>query len=108
MGWVGATKIPKQWLPLINISLGPLERHPAVHELVVFVDAAEEVSARLRAQSHHQPDMLAALIHLVQTEFNESFRKVFFSPLPVHWPHFSPLIRTLTTGHFWAIYVSMP
>ena len=44
--------------------------------------------------------MLAALVQHIQTDFNESFRQVFSSHLPVRWPHFTPLIRTLTTGHF--------
>ena len=44
--------------------------------------------------------MPAALVQLIQTEFNESLRQVFTSQLPVHWPHFTPLTRTLTTAHF--------
>ena len=42
------------------------------------------------------------------SEFNESFRQVFTSHLPVRWPHLSPLIRTLTTGHFRPDRVTMP
>ena len=38
-------------------------------------------------------------MRLTQSEFNESFRQVFTIHLPVRWPHFTPLIRTLTTGH---------
>ena len=39
---------------------------------------------------------------------NESFRKVLTSHLPVRWPHLTPLIRTLTTGHFRPYTVTMP
>ena len=97
----------EQWLVLLDVILGPPELHPAVHELSVLVEAAEEVSTRICAQSQHQPGMPAALICLVHTEFNESFRQVFMIPLPVRWPHFAPLVRTLTTGHFRANSVSM-
>ena len=52
--------------------------------------------------------MPAALVILIQTKFNESFRQVFTSHLPVRWPHLTPLIRTLTTGHFRPDTVTMP
>ena len=108
MGWEGASKILNQWIVLLDLILGPPDLHPEVHDLSVLVDTAKEVSARLRAQSHQQPDTLSALIHLIQTEFNESFRQVFVIPLPVRWSHFAPLVRNLTTGHFRASSVSIP
>ena len=52
--------------------------------------------------------MPAALVILIQTEFNKSFRQVFTSHLPVHWPYLTPLIITLTTGHFRPDTVTMP
>ena len=52
--------------------------------------------------------MPSALVRLTQTDFNESFRKIFTSHLPVRWPHLTPLIRTLTTGHFRPDAVTMP
>ena len=93
---------------LIDVILGPTEIHPVVHELSVLVEASEEFSTRLFAQAYHHPDMPEALICLVQTGFNESFWKVFVKPLSVRWPHFMPLLRTLTTGHFRANMVSIP
>ena len=47
-----------------------------------------------------QQDMPAALVQLIQTEFNESSSQAFTSHLPVRWPHFTPLIRTLTKENF--------
>ena len=44
--------------------------------------------------------MPAALVRLIQNEFNKSFRQAFSSHLPVRWPHFTPLICTLTKRHF--------
>ena len=52
--------------------------------------------------------MPAALVILIQTEFNKSFRQVFTSHLLVRWPHITPLVRTLTTGHFRPDTVTMP
>ena len=34
---------------LLDVILRPTDLHPAVHELIILVEAAEEVSARLRA-----------------------------------------------------------
>ena len=55
-----------------------------------------------------QQDMPAALVRLIQTEFNEIFRQAFTSHLPVRWPHFTPLIHTLAIGHFHPGTVTMP
>ena len=98
----------EQWLVLVTVLLGPQERHPAVFELATLIEAVNEVNSRLRAQTGAQQDMPTALVRLIQTEFNESFRQVFTSHLPVHWPHPTPLIRTLTTGHFRPDTVKMP
>ena len=92
---------------LIYVILGPPELNPDVHDISVLVEAAEEVSTRLCVQAYHQADMPEALIRLIQTEFNESFRQVFMIPLPVRRPHFVPLVKTLTTVHFRAKSVSM-
>ena len=92
----------------MTVLLGPQERHPAVFELATLLEAANEVNSRLRAQAGSQKDMLDALVRLIKTEFNESFRQVFTSHLPVRWHHLTPLIRTLTTGHFLPDTVTMP
>ena len=108
VGWEAVEKMQKQWLVVVTVLLGPQERHPAVFELATLLEAANEVNSRLQAQAGSQQDMPAALVRLIQTEFNESFRQVFTSHLPVRWPHLTPLIRTLTTGHFHSDTVTMP
>ena len=100
VGWEAAAKMLKLCLVIVTFLLGPKECHPAVFELAALLEAAEEVNSRLQAKAAVQKDMPAALIRLIQTDFNESFCQVFTSHLPVRWPHFTPLIRTLTTGHF--------
>ena len=108
VGWESAAKMLEQWLVVVTVLLGPQERHPAVFELATLLEAANEVNPLLRAQVGAQQDMPAALVRLVQTDFNESFRQVFTSHLLVRWPHLTPLIRTLTTGHFRPDTVTMP
>ena len=77
-------------------------------EITNLLEAADVVNSHLRAQAAVQQDIPAALVQLVQTEFNESFRQVFTSHLPVCWPHFTPLILKLTKGHFPPVTVTMP
>ena len=98
----------EQWLVLLDVILGPKEPHPAVYKLSVLVEAEDEISARLHVQTHHQPDMPVNLIHLVQTELNKSYWKVFMSVLPVRWPLLVNLSQTLTNGHFSMDIVAMP
>ena len=98
----------QQWLVVVTVLLLPQERHPAVFELATLLEAADEVNSRLQSQAAAQQDMPAALVRIIQTEFNKSFQQVFTSHLPVLWPHLTPLIRTLTTGHFRPNTVTMP
>ena len=100
VGWEAAAKMLKQWLVMVTVLLGPQEHHLAVFVLSTLLEAANEVNSRLRAQAGAQQDMPAALVRLIHTKFNKSFRQVFTSHLPVRWPHLTPLIRTLTTGYF--------
>ena len=83
VGWETAAKMPEQWLVVVTVLLGPQERHPAVFELATLLEAADKINSRLRAQAVAQQDMPAALVRLIQTEFNEIFQKVFTSHLPV-------------------------
>ena len=73
VGWEVAAKILEQWLVVVTVLLGPQERHPAVFELATLLEAAHEVNSHLNAQAGAQQDMPAALVRLIQKEFNESF-----------------------------------
>ena len=108
VGWEARAKMLEQWLVVVTVLLGPQERHPEVFKLATLLEAANEVNSCLRAQAGAQQDMPAALVRLIQTEFNGSFRQVFTSHLPVRWPHLTPLIRILTTGHLRPDRVTMP
>ena len=108
VSWEAAAKMLDQWLVVVIVLLGPQEYHPAVFELATLLTSADEVNSRLQAQAAVQQDIPAALVRLIQTEFNESFLQAFTSHLPVRWPRFIHLIRTLTTRHFNPGTVTMP
>ena len=55
-----------------------------------------------------QQDIPAAPIIILYTEFKERLQKVLASQPLVNWPHFTPLIWTLTPGHFHPGTVTMP
>ena len=98
----------EEWLVVTTVLLEPQYSHPSFFELASLLAAANKVNSCLRAQVAVQEDMLAALVRLIQTEFNKSFRQDFTSHLPVCWPNFTPLVCTLTTGHFHPGTVTMP
>ena len=52
--------------------------------------------------------MLKDIVRLVQTNFNEIFRQVFFITFQARWPYFTPLVFTLITCHFMDNIVVMP
>ena len=89
----------EQWAVLLTVIFVLGIFHPTVYKITIIIDASEEVSSRLWAQERSQPPMPVVLVRLVQTDFNESYRKVFTSSLPVRWPHLETLTKTLTTGH---------
>ena len=97
VGWEAAAKMLEQWIVVVTVLLGSKECHPSVFEIATILEAADEVNSHLGSQAAVQQDILASLVRLIQTDFNESFRQVFTRHLPVRWPHFTPLIRTLTT-----------
>ena len=73
-GWEVAAKMLEQWLVVVTLLIGPQERHPAVFGIATLLAVAEEVNSRLRAQAAVQQDMPPALVQIIQTEFNKSFR----------------------------------
>ena len=100
VGWKAAKSILEQWAVLLAVLWGPPGKHREVYELMLLINTAEEVNALLQAQFQHQPTIPTALVQLIQTDFNESFRQIFTSVLLVRSPELMPLMITLTTGHF--------
>ena len=83
LGWEAAANMLEQWLVVVTFLFRTQDLHPTVFELATLLEAADEVNSRLQAQAGAQQDMPAALVRLIQTEFNESFRQVFTIHLPV-------------------------
>ena len=76
--------------------------------MAILLEAAKEFNSCFRAHASVHQNMPAALVRLIQTKFSDILQQVFTSHLPVRWPHFTPLIRTLATGHFHPSTVTMP
>ena len=51
--------------------------HLAIYEMFLLLEETSRVSPRLRAQARQQPTSPAALLCLIQQEFNESFHQAF-------------------------------
>ena len=48
--------------------------HPDTYEIFLLLEETSRVSLRLRAQALQKPTFPAALVSLIQQDFNESFR----------------------------------
>ena len=66
------------------------------------------VSPRLRAQALHQPTFPAALIRLIQQDFNERFRQALDRRHKVRWSNFDSLQRAIATGNFRPELITLP
>ena len=59
--------------------------------MFLLLEETDGVSPMLRAQAHQHPTFPATLLHLIQKEFNESFRQALESRKRVKWPNFESL-----------------
>ena len=61
----------EQWDIFLLVLWVRPEKHSAVYELMIMINAAdEELNTRLWAQTHHQPTIMATLVRPIQTGFN--------------------------------------
>ena len=63
------------WAMFFNLFLGDNGVHPATYKMFLIQEETSGVSPRLREQARQQPTIPAALLRLIQQEFNESFRQ---------------------------------
>ena len=70
IGWEDFINTLEQWSVFLTLIMGMDSRHPFVYELTMLIGASQEVNTRLREKDRYQPSMLAALVQLIQTEFN--------------------------------------
>ena len=59
-----------------TVLLGDDGAHPTTYKMFLLLEETSGVSPRIRAQARHQPTFPAALLRLIQQEFNESFCQV--------------------------------
>ena len=96
------------WALLSTVFLGYDGAHPAKCKIFLLLEETSRFSPRLRAQACHQPTLTAALLRLIQQEFNDSFFHEFERRQRVRWPNFESLRRALATGNFRLELVTLP
>ena len=63
----------EEWAVFYAIFLGDDGRHPETFKMFSLVEEMADASPRLCAQARQTPSFPAALLNLIQTEFNEIF-----------------------------------
>ena len=85
---------------LYHVFLGDAAVKPATYEVYTLVNETAHIGARLRAQTQRQPTLPVALLHLLQTDFNEIFCQALERWQRVRWTYFERLRRDLVNGNF--------
>ena len=100
-GWDKASSQLEAWAVFCKVFLGDYGAPPpATNKMFLLLEETSGVSLRLRLQACHQLNFPAALLLLIQQEFNESFRKALERRQRVRCPNFESLRRDLVTGNF--------
>ena len=106
--WDKASYQLEAWAVFCTLFLGDEGAHPATYEMFLLLEETSRVSPRLRAQARHQPTSPAALLRLIQQEFNESFRQALERQQRLIWPNFESLRKALAYGNFRPELVTLP
>ena len=61
------------WAMFCTFFLGDNGFHPATYNMFLLLEETSGVRPRLQAQDRQQPTLPAALLRLIQQDFNESF-----------------------------------
>ena len=69
-GWDEASSQLEAWGVFYTVFLGDDSNHPATYENSLFLEEMSGISLRLRAQACQQPTLPAALLRLIQKDFN--------------------------------------
>ena len=88
------------WSMFSTVFLGDVRVHPTAFEMVTLVKDTASVIAQIRSQGRCQASFPDALLHLIQTEFKESFHQALEHHQPVQYTNFEGLHISLTTGNF--------
>ena len=69
----------EQWVVFLYIMLWHLEEHSVIYYINLLIDAVDEVNSCLQVQLRYRPEFLAAMVWLIQTDFDETLHQVFTS-----------------------------
>ena len=107
-GWDEAASQLEAWDVFCMFSLGDDGVHPATYEMFLLLEETSGVSPRLRAQACQQLAFTAALLRLIQQEFDESLHQVLEMWQRVQWLNLESLRRDLATVNFRLELVALP
>ena len=106
--WEAAKKKLEAWGVFCHVFLGDTALQPATYEICRLMYETAYVRAILRAQMQRQPTLTLALLHLLQTQFIESFCQALEWRQRVRWSDFKQLRQDLATGNFWPESIVLP
>ena len=106
--WDKVSSQLEAWEVFCMLFLGDDSAHTATYEIFLLLEETSRVSPRLTAQARHKPTFHAALLRLIQKNFNESFRQALERRQRVIWPNLEILIRAIATRNFRPELVTLP
>ena len=98
--WMAAMLVLEHWLVFLSILFGDASRHPGVQAMQDLIQQCATLCTTMDEECQVDPHILAALVHLVQVEFNESFCQAEAGMGQVIWSIFVCTICHLATGCF--------
>ena len=98
-GWDNAASQLKPWTVFFTVFLGDDGVHPATYKIFLLLEETFGVSPRMQAQARQKPTSPAALLRLIQQEFNKIFCQALVRQQRVRWPNFESLWRALATSN---------
>ena len=97
-GWDEAASKMEEWTMVCTVFLWDVIWNPPTFKVVNLIEETGDIIPRLRSQSRLHPTLPASPLHLIQTEFTESFRQALEMRQQVRWPDFEHPPRSLATG----------
>ena len=98
----------ESWGVFCHVFLSNASVHPATYEVCTLIKETAYIGARLQDHTQSQPSLPVALLRLLQTEFNKSFRQALERRYRVCWTDFERLRRELVTGNFHPENITLP
>ena len=99
-GWEESSSQLEAWVVFCTVLLGDDGAHPTTYEMFLLLEETSGVSPSIKYQARHQPTFPAALLSLIQEEFNGSSHQALERRQRARRPNFESLRRALATGKF--------